>query len=428
MVMEQISLKEKIEKFNPQNWAGSEVIDIIISCLNDDEPYEYNKRVRGSTEIVADLFLPNGCKALGFDAKSIIEVKRYINNDTLRSIRFIYDNMIDNNVICRMIVICGETTQTAQFYKVGYLESRNIETIEIDELIIKIRRIKNKIKVKSISDDDKQNKRIEDAKAAVRKNKQIVFFLGAGVSRASGILLWEDLLKRLAEKLWVDKSESFINKNELTSIQKGRYIKAGFEDKDIEFVQSVKEIIYEDNPVPKELIKVIGNYALALKLDSIITYNYDNLVEEYINGLRIGFCYSIYGDSQIPGGDMLPVYHVHGYIPKSDKELASNDIVFGEEEYHRIYQQPYNWSNIEQIRALTRKTCFFIGLSMNDPNLRRIIDIANKKADSPRHFVFLKKENEEFDKMDDDIFEKMGLWCIRYNDHDELPGLLSSLL
>ena len=56
-------------------------------------------------------------------------------------------------------------------------------------------------------------------------------------------------------------------------------------------------------------------------------------------------------------------------------------IVLGEKEYHKIYQEPYNWGNIEQLHALNRNVCFFIGLSMNDPNLRRLIDGSNEDGE-----------------------------------------------
>lgn len=54
-----------------------------------------------------------------------------------------------------------------------------------------------------------------------------------------------------------------------------------------------------------------------------------------------------------------------------------------------------NWANLTQLNFLLNSTCIFIGLSMADPNLRRLLDIASKKSkvntDCCKHYVILER-------------------------------------
>ena len=423
--MEQVTLENRIKDFNFQNWVESDVIDLIINCLDNDETYEYKKGVCGSSQVTADLFLPNGCKVLGFHKKSIIEIKRFITNDALHSIRLIYDNLSDFN---EMIVISGNYPQAIDFFLQSYLAGRNIRYITINELLKLYDSNKTTIHVdnnKSLTEDDKQKATIEYAKKEIEKDRQIVFFLGAGVSIGAGVIGWDDLLKGLTKELYGTEDNTFINDGEMTSIQKGRYIIDEFAALGKDYVQSVKQLLYSNNPQGCDLIDSIAKY--AFRLDSIITYNYDDLVETKINSIYDNYCCPIFGDSRMSDGCVLPVYHVHGFIPQSEKAFSSK-IVLGEKQYHQIYQQSYNWSNVEQLHALTRKTCFFIGLSMKDPNLRRLIDFAKTEDGEAHHIVFLRRESEKFDKMNSRIFEEMGIRCLWFNSYDDLPRLLNSLL
>lgn len=41
---------------------------------------------------------------------------------------------------------------------------------------------------------------------------------------------------------------------------------------------------------------------------------------------------------------------------------------------------------------ILKNTCLFIGCSLSDLNLRRLLDVAARSGESPRHFAFLKRE------------------------------------
>ena len=106
-----------------------------------------------------------------------------------------------------------------------------------------------------------------------------------------------------------------------------------------------------------------------------------------------------------------------------------------------IFDVIYDWSNVEQLHAMQRSVCFFIGLSMTDPNLRRLLDIANDNQSQSldiRHFVFLSKEKsaegltgkkaEEFCDKIEDMLRGLGVAVVWYKDYPDLPKLLDSMI
>ncbi len=89
-----------------------------------------------------------------------------------------------------------------------------------------------------------------------------------------------------------------------------------------------------------------------------------------------------------------------------------------------------------------------IGLSMSDPNLRRLLEISSQKcAGKNRHFVFLKRLNEKqltvgkspqsIDMVDkilrihhtvqEMMLKRLDVSVIWYNDYDDIPVLLEQI-
>ena len=102
-------------------------------------------------------------------------------------------------------------------------------------------------------------------------------------------------------------------------------------------------------------------------------YNFDDVLEQMLQAkglINTEDFTSISKDAEIKSHNTLPIYHVHGIIPEKG---PTDIVVFSEEEYHNRYANSYHWSNVEQLHALSRMHCFFIGLSMSDPNLRRFL-------------------------------------------------------
>jgi hypothetical protein len=94
---------------------------------------------------------------------------------------------------------------------------------------------------------------------------------------------------------------------------------------------------------------------------------------------------------------VLPIYHVHGFLParfpwtpypKGTSSLPE-EIVLTEDQYHRQAADPFSWSNLVQLQAAADSVGMTIGLSMTDPNMRRILDISAKSATRPEIYALI---------------------------------------
>ncbi len=151
---------------------------------------------------------------------------------------------------------------------------------------------------------------------------------------------------------------------------------------------------------------------------SVITYNYDNLLEIALGDLP----YQSIWKNQKVEKNKLPIYHVHGYIPfDSTRGSKSNEIIFTEDQYHRVAHDPYYWSNLVQIKNLTSTVGLMIGLSLSDKNMRRLLDAINKAPVDNINYALLQKpklerpEEDELTKIDTNarkhikLFEHSGI-------------------
>ena len=305
------------------------------------------------------------------------------------------------------------------------------------------------------SDSLKSSLRVEDApclnnneilKKAYYSFQQgnVVLFLGAGVSRSVNMPDWHELLKGMctSDEWGSEDMDKFIQEHNGAEIVLGRFIRLllNLKSTDPEYMKRIHDKLYsnEISNTKSQLVDSLCNLVETGKVKSIITYNYDDVMERSLieKGIK---CYPVY-ENNTPE-NVFPIYHIHGYIPRDNNESANLPTpVLSEEMYHEIYADSYNWSNIEQIHAMNRSTCFFIGLSMRDPNLRRLLDISCQKSEgNRRHFLFLSKgkffeDNCKNDKVLDaqrSMFEELGLNVIRYDNdngkHEQLPILLERI-
>lgn len=289
-------------------------------------------------------------------------------------------------------------------------------------------------------EEDKNEILLQKASADFKKGRGTLF-LGAGVSVDAGIPKWDGLLKNLLQETHkVQKRSVSAYLKEIksicanSSIVIGRYIRLLFNLKadDVSFKDKVRQSLYgSKNPQTSSLVKAISHLLSSQKVVSVVTYNYDDIIENSNSGI----CYPVFRMNTPQ--DLIPIYHVHGYVPSapSTSSYLSTPIL-SEETYHKMYAEAFNWANVEQLHALNRNTCFFIGLSMTDPNLRRLLDISHASSEgNPRHYVFLKKQTyskskkrqPQEEQIQEEMYNELGLNVIWFNDFPDLPSLISKL-
>lgn len=254
--------------------------------------------------------------------------------------------------------------------------------------------------------------------------------------------------------------------DEPSALMAARYLRKGL-SKEIteikEFTKTITDNLYKlrnkDRDINSQLISSITNLCMprrtGAKVRSVITYNFDDLLERQLNSKTINH-HSIYTDNEAYDPDELPVYHVHGFLPESSnlyESLEKSTLVFSEEGYHQIYAEPYHWSNLVQLTNLRENSCLMVGLSMTDPNLRRLLDISARNIDRTKHFTFMRRmtlekfaysniiENntneklinntkgaEQFlnrhHKLNEEIMKELGVTIIWFNEFDEIPKIL----
>lgn len=312
----------------------------------------------------------------------------------------------------------------------------------------------------------KKEENIKQLKEAY-KNDDLVLFLGAGVSKDAEIPAWNvlvtDLLvSMISEKLKENNIEisqdeqiQIINniKERIDSspLLQARYIRTGLGSK---FPEVVTKILYKNikskngtSNLLKSITRLCTPNRSSLGTRAVVTYNFDDLLENHLKERNIP-CVSIFRDMDTFTKDELPIYHVHGYLPREKNDYDENSdnlLVFSEEGYHALIIDPYCWSNITQLNFLRENTCLMVGLSLTDPNLRRLLDIAARKIHQPRHFAILKRQNikDKFNKaisskaidsfiavdqeLQEESYRELGISILWVDDYHEIPNIIDSI-
>lgn len=324
---------------------------------------------------------------------------------------------------------------------------------------------------------------VESLKECYRKG-QFSLFLGAGVSSSAGMPDWNTLLNSLfvtyltqefdsdGEILDDDISQLVMRLNtvdEPSALMAARYLRKGLTKSSSEakeFISAITKNLYKLRntkfSINSKLISSIASMCMprrtGAKVKSVVTYNFDDLLERQLNHNSI-LHRCVYTESETYDPDELPVYHVHGFLPENRAEydgLDNSTLVFSEEGYHQIYSDSYHWSNLVQLNNLRENHCLMVGLSMTDPNLRRLLDISARNIERSKHFAFMKRLTYEdfcFNKssnktqskpvidnldgakkfldrhhtLNEELMKELGVTIIWYEGYDEIPEIIERI-
>jgi hypothetical protein len=120
---------------------------------------------------------------------------------------------------------------------------------------------------------------------------------------------------------------------------------------------------------------------------------------------------------------------------------GQGNFVFSEDEYHAEYSDPYRWSNMTQMSLLGRYTGLFVGLSLEDPNIRRLIDVTHQQYPENINYAVLprkqrldqQRDNNDavmlnlFEAVETNSLERIGvrvLWVVAFS---RIPRLLNTV-
>ena len=431
----------------PYNYAEEEVYAFIKSCCSKGEdaqfmPWEI-KQNHKSLPLIPDIYVPNGCRKLKIKPKTCIEVKANLYYDTLSRLQEMYDiihHHFEGGGFHLMLVTMEKVDPFLSAYQ--ELKSREIDIVYFKDWL---KGVATDPKTTEATISNLLSADLKSAQKAFRSGPN-TFFLGAGISCSEGLPGWKDLLiaimsKATRTKIGDDEFDALFKANGSSSIIMGRYIRRLYNDNKVQLRNAIHDCLYKNKnygEIKSDTIKMICELVRnnKRKVKSIITYNYDDLIEQQLANIGVPSS-SVFGTHEPDG--RFPVYHVHGILDQ--KGLKSSNIVLAEDDYHEQYRRAFMWSNVEQLHALQNNNCFFIGLSMTDPNLRRLLDFTksetNDKNQRDSHcFVFLMKDSmagdvkgnrKHFLEEQKYMLENLGVRVIWYDSHNELPKLIDSL-
>lgn len=422
--------------------------------------FDIEKQSQNSNYIY-DIFLPEGLKnatrplggkyvSLDLKGPTGVEIKGRLLFDTISRYGDLYSELLKHNEVSSFLLIYIEGNVPTSVYSYIYHKYKGrFHILSLEQFLgIKLpRNTRGPVITEATYDwHTDQYKSLEMAKTSLAEER-FTLFLGAGVSMSADLPSWgkllEDMIDTSKQKEFKDGDiEKLTKVCYNSSIVMGRFVRMMMEKKsnDEDYYQCLHDALYGGisayrSPLIDEICNLV--YSKKSQAQSIITYNFDDVMERALRERGIEN-YSVFGQNQPQ--QLFPIYHVHGFIPYANKDDIKSVPVLSEEEYHRVYASSYNWSNVEQLHALSRTTCIFIGLSMTDPNLRRLLDIAIQDSENdPRHFVFLPRisefgtdknaeaKNNKAMKIQKQIFLELGLRAIWYRDYNDLPKLLKKL-
>lgn len=420
--------------------------------------------------VIVDLYIGKGVKKLGWRGRTAIEIKTYIDSRVLAQTYKAFQKISDE--VDTFILIYHKTNFSSNptFDKI----SSKFKVIEYDELMYWHKQTHidsdnsngNKEKHKSSTDasldlaNEHEHADWKERRSILLENlhqdiatDRVSLFLGAGVSTSANMSGWEKLLQTLLTKHHNSNSPQYLDcdfANVLKSCGDSYLIAARYINSVIDKskrAEIIQQTLYA-NKKPSSLIDSICKLIKENGINQIITTNYDQLIEQGLKDLKLK-PHSVTHHGIIPKDADVVVYHVHGSV-NDPKNPIVDDVpdapVLSEEDYHALYAIGHHWSNTAILHAFQHSHCIFIGLSMTDPNLRRLLEYAYNKTEETPHYVFLcrkplyqgyyedDKRNQNHFIVQEKLMASLGIKVIWYelddnspNQHHQLEDIIQKL-
>ena len=330
---------------------------------------------------------------------------------------------------------------------------------------------------------------------AAWQGRQLVLFLGAGVSIPYGLPSWKNLVLELlfeqAERtrrlgrMWPHYRRAvaswmtdYFDYDPLVLARMFerdlRRRLGGAAPSDEEFLERLRVHMYAHvrEPQGRTLLRTVADLVARgtarSGVEAVVTFNFDDLLEQELAARQVNVSSVINRERQ--KGDGLRIVHAHGFVPRTGP-ISREHIVFTEPDYHRLTESVFHWGLSEIVERLRKSTVLFIGLSMSDPNLRRLLD-ASRNSDIPPHWQIQKRhairdhelrdamidverrarvyaadigtgfdEQKKPDQLedairaallqadtyDDNVFESMGVKTIWVDRFDQIPDIIDAI-
>lgn len=312
----------------------------------------------------------------------------------------------------------------------------------------------------------------------VYREKGMVLVLGAGVSLGCGLPSWEDLLKKLAARCF--QGEGQVLFSQLRDLGYGLPAIAGMIQNsspiDQKYSELVRQALYEafpffqrgiDKDNRSEFLEYVQarnstmraiaslcawkrpddkKYSINPLIHSIVTLNVDSVLQAYAySRYRTRLLRTVGRPSTDTYPDKINIYHMHGYLRfgKGMGDLAKevpDALVFTEQEYFDFFNRPNGLFNYTFLYLLREFSCLFVGLSMQDDNIRRLLYYsATERNQGPgrrssdrknalRHFAILRRfQTPAICDQVEESLSHLGVRVLWVAEYSEIPAHLAAI-
>lgn len=222
-----------------------------------------------------------------------------------------------------------------------------------------------------------------------KEDYQLVLFVGAGASIASGMPSWGQAVKIIANKLSIDDKE-------LDYLRVPQYYFNARGKK--EYTQLMREIFRHGDYLPTHKIH---DKIIDFDAETIITTNYDHLIEQAAED-------SSQILSVVSRDIDLPYRHGGKELIKMHGDFENDNFVLKEDDYLNYSR---NFKLIENyVKSLIgTKVVLFIGYSFNDPDLKLIFSWVKDILGGDFQRAYLIQSGKSYDVNEAEYFRNFGI-------------------
>lgn len=252
----------------------------------------------------------------------------------------------------------------------------------------------------------------------LNKNGKLSAFINAGVSASCGLPDWQTLRRKIEAELLNYDQKIYYENNEIEDIAR---IKFGNK-----FNSIIAKLLYEEEIVISNQIILLARSGI----EKIVNFNFDDLLEEALISETIDHNVILNGENFSANYNGLLMFHPHGFLERfsSESKLKKSNIIISKRDYENLYGNHYCLTNIIQLSILITNSVLFIGMSLNDPNILRLLKISRNLGARHWHTAIIKKfgskiENERINSK----FRFHGVEPLWVNSYDSIEIILKKI-
>lgn len=302
----------------------------------------------------------------------------------------------------------------------------------------------------------------------VYERKGIVLVLGSGVSVGSRLPSWEELLTNISSYCFGRNGQRLfeIFRSQGYSLPAIASILENACGERSALVKQVRISLYrhftartkpeivghiqQDNSTLRAVAALCAiwsgsRYYPNPRLKSVVTFNLDTLLEVFTEArFKTTILRSIEHSAISGTPQMISTYHMHGYLDfdksSAHKGDANDGLVLTEQDYFEFFNNPTSLFNYTFLHLLHEHSCLFVGLSMLDDNIRRLLHYSTQERRTAlasagagtkssmiavRHFAVLRRTSDSrTDFCVEGLLGRLGVRPLWLYSYEQLPDYL----